>query len=51
MLDASIFGYLITSLFNDSVVSVAPLYWAMLGIFLSILVSRKDMEKSKAFEI
>jgi hypothetical protein len=51
MLDASIFGYLMTSLFNDSVVSVAPIYWAMLGIFLSILLSRKDMEKSKAFDM
>jgi len=51
MLDAALLGYLTTSLFNDSVVSVAPLYWAMLGIFLSILVSRKDMEKSKVFEI
>jgi len=51
MLDASIFGYLMTSIFNDSVVSVAPTYWAMLGIFLSILVSRKDMEKSKLFEM
>jgi len=51
MLDAALFGYLMTSLFNDSVVSVAPIYWAMLGIFLSILVSRKDMEKSKVFEM
>jgi len=51
ILDASLFGYLITSFFNDSVVSVAPIYWAMLGIFLSILVGRKDMEKSKVFEM
>ena len=51
MLDASIFGYLMTSIFNDSVVSVAPIYWAMLGIFLSIMVSRKDMDKSKLFEM
>jgi fluoride ion exporter CrcB/FEX len=51
MLDASLFGYLMTSLFNDSVVSVAPIYWAMLGIFLSILVNRKDMEKSKVFDM
>ncbi len=51
MLNASLFGYLMTSLFNDSVVSVAPIYWAMLGMFFSILVGRKDMEKSKVFEI
>ncbi|MBK5252174.1 MAG: O-antigen ligase family protein [Peptostreptococcaceae bacterium] len=51
MLDASLFGYLMTSLFNDSVVSVAPIYWVMLGIFLSILVNRKEMEKSKIFDM
>lgn len=51
MLDAALFGYLVTSLFNDSVVSVAPIYWAMLGIFLSLLLSRKDLEKSKIFDI
>jgi O-antigen ligase len=37
MLDASLVGYLITSLFNDSVVSIAPIYWIMLGIMFSLL--------------
>lgn len=32
----SIIGYLVAALFNDSVVSVAPLFWIVLGIGISI---------------
>jgi hypothetical protein len=32
----SIIGYLFSALFNDSVVSVAPLFWMILGIGISI---------------
>jgi len=41
ILCAPLFGYLVTSLFNDSVVSVAPLYWAMLGMMFSVLNSKQ----------
>lgn len=42
----SIIGYLMAALFNDSVVSVAPLFWLILGIGISInfrLKNRMDV--------
>jgi len=44
----SIIGYLVAALFNDSVVSVAPLFWLILGIGVSInlrLKSRMEVIK------
>jgi hypothetical protein len=34
----SVIGYLFAGLFNDSVTSVAPLFWLILGIGISINV-------------
>lgn len=32
---AAVFGYLVTGIFNDSIVSVAPVFWGLLGIGIS----------------
>ena len=40
---AGTFGYMITQLINDSSITVAPLYWALIGIgFSTCLVARKE---------
>lgn len=42
---AGVFGYLVTSLINDSVVSVAPVFWVLLGTGFGLMtspVSRSD---------
>jgi len=50
-LAASIFGYLATSLFNDSVVSVAPLYWAMLGMLFSVLAGEQKGQNQTGIDL
>lgn len=42
----SIISYLVTGLFNDSVVSVAPVFWILLGIGVSINTILKVSENS-----
>lgn len=37
----SLFGYWIQAFFNISVVSVAPVYWAIMGILVGVLISDK----------
>ena len=32
---AGVFGYLITQVFNDSTVAIAPLFWGLVGIGLA----------------
>ncbi|MBP5330747.1 MAG: O-antigen ligase family protein [Lachnospiraceae bacterium] len=43
---AGTFGYMITGLINDSTITVAPLYWALLGIGLAscFLAKKEDAE-------
>lgn len=44
---ASITAYLVTGFFNDQVMSVAPLFYAMLGLGIAINhIIRKDIEES-----
>jgi hypothetical protein len=42
----SIIGYLVSSIFNDHVTSVAPLFWVILGLGISInmRLQRKSTE-------
>jgi O-antigen ligase len=40
----SVFSYFITCFFNDSVVSVAPLFWTLLAIGISL---NEESEKSE----
>lgn len=44
---SAIFGYLVQAFFNISVVSVAPYYWAILGVTLAL--SAKQLQKREAF--
>lgn len=43
---ASIIGYCVTGLFNDSVVSVAPIFWALLGLGIAINRLKKEEDRS-----
>ncbi len=38
----SVIGYLLTGIFNDSVVSVAPIFWILLGLGISINIRLKN---------
>lgn len=42
----SVIGYLISAIFNDHIISVAPLFWVILGIGISINIrlQRKNIE-------
>lgn len=46
MVFTSILAYAITSLFNDSVVGVAPLFWIVLGIGIALTVKVESETKS-----
>ncbi len=46
MVFSSILAYAITSLFNDSVVGVAPLFWIVLGIGIALTVKVESEPKS-----
>lgn len=43
----SIIGYLVAGLFNDSVTSVAPLFWIILGIGISVNASLRNMQSNQ----
>nr|WP_320046092.1 hypothetical protein [uncultured Ilyobacter sp.] len=40
----SVFSYFITCFFNDSVVSVAPLFWTLLAVGISLNEEFKETE-------
>lgn len=42
-----IIGYLVSGIFNDSVVAVAPIYWALLGVGYGVLYLHKKEEISE----
>jgi len=42
----SVIGYLATGIFNDHIVSVAPLFWIILGLGISTNIRLKRKEKS-----
>jgi len=46
----AVVGYLIAGVFNDSVVSVAPVFWALLGVGIGTnhLVKRRKSEAARA---
>lgn len=46
MIFAAVCGYLIAAFFNDSVVSVAPVFWVLLGTGFSINHRLKDQMSS-----
>lgn len=41
-IQSAIFGYLVAGFFNDSVVSVAPVFWVLLGLGISINLRLKS---------
>lgn len=41
------FGYMISGLANDSTITIAPLYWAMMGVGIGINYRIKSAEKHK----
>lgn len=42
-----VIGYLFAGIFNDSVVSVAPIFWIILGVGVSLnSINRKEMKKN-----
>ena len=42
-----VIGYLFAGLFNDSVISVAPIFWIILGVGIALnYISRKEIIKS-----
>ena len=48
----SIIGYLITGIFNDSVVFVAPVFWILLGLGMSCnyIIENKSKDKKQDFK-
>jgi len=41
----AVIGYLITGFFNDSLVSVAPVFWGILGLGIGLLYRNQDNQK------
>jgi len=42
-----VIGYLFTGLFNDSVISIAPIFWIILGVGIALnYIARKEVNKS-----
>ncbi len=41
----AVVGYLIAGIFNDSVVSIAPIFWSLLGIGIAMMETGNEKEK------
>ena len=42
-----VIGYLFAGIFNDSVISVAPIFWIVFGVGVSInFINRKDLKEN-----